>query len=176
MKVLVTGGAGFIGSHVVDAFFGEGHEIAVIDNLRSGRRENLPPSVPLYEIDICDPEVEVVLARERPQVVSHHAAQISVPYSIAHPEDDIRDNLIGLVRLASACAKQGVETIIFASTAAVYGPPESSPVPETAPLRPMSPYGIDKLAGEQYLRYFEAAHGVRARLLRYANVYGPRQD
>ncbi len=176
MRVLITGGAGFIGSHVVDGFLSQGDSVAVIDNLSSGRRENLHPSARLYELSICDPAIDDVLARERPQIVSHHAAQISVPYSMKHPEDDIRDNLVGLVRVASSCVRHGVETLVFASTAAVYGHPDGSPVPETAQARPMSPYGIDKLAGEYYLRYFEAIQGLKVRILRYANVYGPRQN
>jgi UDP-glucose 4-epimerase len=176
VNVLVTGGAGFIGSHVVDGFLGEGHSVAVIDNLRSGRRENLNPAARFYELDICDPAIDEVLARERPQVVSHHAARISVPDSMKNPEDDIRDNVVGLIRLVSSCVHHGVETVIFASTAALYGHPDSSPVAETAPTRPMSPYGINKLSGEYYLRYFEATQGLKVRILRYANVYGPRQD
>jgi len=176
VNVLVTGGAGFIGSHVVDGFLAQGHSVAVIDNLRSGRRENLNPGARFYHLDIGDPAVDQVLARERPRIVSHHAAQISVRDSVNNPEDDIRDNIVGLVRLVTGCVRYGVETVVFPSTAALYGDPDSNPVPETAPPRPMSPYGINKLSGEYYLRYLEATQGLKARILRYANVYGPRQD
>ena len=176
MNVLVTGGAGFIGSHIVDGFLAQGHSVAVIDNLRSGRRDNVNPGARFYHLDIGDPAVDQVLARERPRIVSHHAAQISVRDSVKNPEDDIRDNIVGLVRLVTGCVRHGVETVVFPSTAALYGDPDSNPVPETAPPRPMSPYGINKLSGEYYLRYLEATQGLKARILRYANVYGPRQD
>jgi UDP-glucose 4-epimerase len=177
MRVLVTGGAGFIGSHVADSYIAQGHQVAIIDDLSSGRRENLNPSARFYEMDIGDPGIEAVLAEERPQIVSHLAAQIDVRTSVSDPEADIRTNVVGLVRLASACARHGVEVIVFSSTGgAIYGEPEHNPASETAPARPLSPYGIDKRAGELYLQYFQAVHGIQARILRYANVYGPRQD
>ncbi len=177
MKILVTGGAGFIGSHVVDAYVAQGHDVSVIDNLSSGRRGNLNPAVRFYQLDVGDPAVEEILAREKPQLVNHHAAQIDVRVSVGDPERDIRDNIVGLVRLASACVRHDVNMFIFASTGgAIYGEPGRNPVPETAPVKPLSPYGIDKRAGELYLRYFEAVHSLNVRILRYANVYGPRQD
>jgi UDP-glucose 4-epimerase len=175
-NVLVTGGAGFIGSHVVDAYVAQGYDVTVIDNLSTGKREHLNPAARFYELDVGDPRIHEIMADVQPQIVSHHAAQIDVQTSIADPEADIRDNIIALVRLASACVRHGVDSLVFASTAAVYGRPDSSPVPESAPARPQSPYGIDKYAGEFYLRYYETTHGLKARVLRYANVYGPRQD
>ena len=177
MSILVTGGAGFIGSHAVDAYLAQGDSVAVIDNLSSGRRENLNSAARFYELDIVDPALDEVIGRERPQIVSHHAAQIDVRTSVSDPERDIRDNIVGLVRLASACLRHGVELFIFASTGgAIYGEPDRNPVPESTPAKPLSPYGIDKRAGELYLQYFEAVHGLKSRILRYANVYGPRQD
>jgi UDP-glucose 4-epimerase len=177
MRVLVTGGAGFIGSHVADSYLAQGHQVAIVDDLSSGRRENLNPSARFYEMDIGDPGIESVLAEERPQIVSHLAAQIDVRTSVSDPEADIRTNVVGLVRLAAACARNGVEVIVFSSTGgAIYGEPERNPVPETASVLPLSPYGIDKRAGELYLQYFQAVHGIQTRILRYANVYGPRQD
>ncbi len=177
MNVLVTGGAGFIGSHLVDAYLAQGHEVAVIDNLSSGRRENVNPAARFYQADIGDPAVDEILARERPQLVNHHAAQIDVRRSVADPEQDIQSNITGLVRLISSCVEHRAESFVFASTGgAIYGEPESNPVAESAPVRPLSPYGIDKHTGELYLRYFEATRGLKVRILRYANVYGPRQD
>ncbi len=177
MKVLVTGGAGFIGSHLVDAYIGQGHEVAVIDDLSSGRVENVNPAARFHHIDIGDPGVDEILARERPELVNHHAAQIEVRTSITEPEKDIKHNIVGLVRLVTACVRHSVGMFVFASTGgAIYGEPERNPVPESAALRPLSPYGVDKAAGELYLKYFEATQGVPVRILRYANVYGPRQN
>ncbi len=177
MRVLVTGGAGFIGSHLVDAFLARGDEVAIIDDLSSGRRENVNPAAHFYQMGVEDPGVDEVLARERPEVVSHHAAQAEVRASVADPEGDIQRNIVGLVRFAAACARHDVGTFVFASTGgAIYGEPERNPVPEDAPLRPLSPYGVDKAAGELYLGYFQAVHGLKVRVLRYANVFGPRQN
>lgn len=176
MNVLVTGGAGFIGSHLVDAYVAAGHSVAVVDNLRSGREGNVNPAARLYRMDIADPALDGVLSHERPQLVNHHAAQIELRTSVRSPERDIEDNIIGLVRLASACVRHGVEMVLFASTGAIYGQPERNPVQEAAAERPRSPYGVDKRAGELYWQYFEAVNGLGVRILRYANVYGPRQD
>lgn len=177
MEILVTGGAGFIGSHVVDAYLAEGHSVSVVDDLSRGRRENLPPEARFHHLDICAPALEEVIAQERPQIVSHHAAQVDVRASVDDPEADIRANVVGLVRVAEAAVKHGVKLLIFASTGgAIYGNPTTNPVPESAPVRPLSPYGVDKRAGELYLQYFEQVHGLGVRVLRYANVYGPRQD
>jgi UDP-glucose 4-epimerase len=177
MNVLVTGGAGFIGSHLVDAYLAQGHDVAVIDNLSSGRRENVNPAARFYQVDIGDPAVDEILGRERPELVNHHAAQIEVRTSIAEPEKDIQHNIVGLVRLVTACIEHKTRMFVFASTGgAIYGEPDRSPVPESAPVRPLSPYGVDKVAGELYLKYYEATHGLQVRILRYANVYGPRQN
>ena len=132
----------------MDAYLAQGHRVAVIDDLASGRRENLNPDARFYEADIGGPEVEEIFAQERPQIVSHHAGQIDVRTSVSDPEQNIRDNIVGLVRLASASVRQGVEMFIFSSTGgAICGEPEGNPVPESAPARPLSPYCIDKRVG-----------------------------
>ena len=176
MKVLVTGGAGFIGSHIADAYLAAGHEIVVVDNLSTGRHEYVNPGARFYEVDIRGPELREVFERERPEVVNHQAAQASVILSIDDPRLDAEINVLGTVHLFALCAEFGVRRIIFASTGgAIYGDPEHLPVEETSPARPLAPYGISKLTGEMYLRFF-SARGLQWAILRYANVYGPRQD
>lgn len=176
MKVLVTGGAGFIGSHVVDAYVAAGHDVVVVDNLSTGRRHHLPASVRFYELDIRSPDLRAAFERERPEIVNHHAAQSSVVISTADPRLDAEVNVLGTVNLLALCAQFSVRRIIFASTGgAIYGNPEHLPVDETHPAQPLAPYGISKLAGEYYVRHFAQADASWA-ILRYANVYGPRQD
>ena len=182
MRILVTGGAGFIGSHVVDAYVAAGHHVAIVDSLVSGRRENLNPHAGFYEIDIRDAELlDEVFTRETPDVVNHHAAQIDVGRSVREPLYDADVNILGTLTLLECARAQQARTgapvhIIGISSAAVYGPPEALPVSEQHPLRPLSPYGASKVALELYLNVYRATHGLRTTILRYANVYGPRQD
>jgi len=179
VRILVTGGAGFIGSHVVDAGIAAGHEVAVLDNLwprGGGRRSNLDPKATLFELDIRDPIVADVFMQFRPEVVSHHAAQHSVASSTRDPQHDADVNARGTLNILQSAVKAGVRKVIFASSAATYGTPEYTPIDEPHRQRPESPYGITKMAGEQYLRYFAAAHGLHHTIFRYGNVYGPRQD
>src|SRR5215469_11013134 len=179
MRILVTGGAGFIGSHVVDECIAAGHDVAVVDNFwqhGGGRRANLNPKAKLHEIDIRDKDVHQVVRSFRPDVVSHHAAQHSVAISTADPDYDADVNIRGLINVLEACASNGVKKFIFASSAATYGTPQYLPINETHPQLPESPYGITKMAAEHYLRYYAAAKGLSYTALRYGNVYGPRQD
>lgn len=176
MKVLVTGGAGFIGSHVVDAYFEAGWDVTVIDNLSTGSRANLDPRATFHNVDLRDPQLPDVVAHERPDVVNHHAAQASVPVSIADPRLDADVNVLGTLHLFDACRAAGVRRIVYASTGgALYGDPERLPAGEDTPIRPLSPYGISKYVGEHYLRVLAGPEATWA-VLRYSNVYGPRQD
>lgn len=177
MRILVTGGAGFIGSHVADAYVALGHEVAVVDDLSSGARENINPAAAFHHLDILDPRLEEAFAAHRPQVVNHHAAQIDVRKATADPARDIAVNLLGTVRLLERCVAHRVERVVFASTGgAIYGEPEYLPADENHPIKPLSPYGLDKFAAEHYLRIFHQQGGPSRAVLRYANVYGPRQD
>jgi UDP-glucose 4-epimerase len=176
MRVLVTGGAGFIGSHIVEALLEAGHHVAVVDNLSTGKRDNVPPGVPFYPVDIRDPELADVFARERPEVVSHQAAHVSVPQSVADPMHDASVNVVGLVNVLEQAQRHGARKVILASSVAVYGDPVALPVTESHPLRPLSPYGLSKWVGERYVELFQHLHGLEFTVLRYANVYGPRQD
>ncbi len=176
MKVLVSGGAGFIGSHVVEALIAAGHQVVVLDDLSSGRRENLPAGAPLVVADIRDPDLAHRLAGEGVEAISHHAAQISVPASVADPRRDAEINVAGTVNLLRCAVAWGARRFIFISSGgAIYGEPEAIPVKENHPFRPLSPYAVGKHCGEQYLDYFNRAHGLATVTLRYANVYGPRQ-
>lgn len=177
MKILVTGGAGFIGSHVVDAYIAQGHDVVVIDDLSTGHREFLNPTARFYQLDIADRSgVREVFARERFGLVNHHAAQVDVRVSVADPLRDARTNLMGLLTLLEACREFSVRKFIFVSSGGViYGEPEELPVPEDAPKKPISPYGVAKLASEFYLFSAKQTWGLDYVALRYANVYGPRQ-
>lgn len=177
MKLLVTGGAGFIGSHIVDAYLSLGHRVWVIDDLSSGSRDNLNREADLIEGDIRDEKVLAQLGRIRIDVLNHHAAQADVRRSVADPAFDADVNVVGFLRLLQRAMDAGVRRVIFASSGgAIYGEPISFPQNEDHPLFPMSPYGCAKLAVEQYLNYFRVVHGVPSVALRYANVYGPRQN
>lgn len=176
MKVLVSGGAGFIGSHVVEALLAAGHQVVVLDDLSSGKRENLPAGVPLVLGDIRDPELAERLAGEGIAAISHLAAQISVPASVADPRRDAEINVAGTVNLLHCAVAWEARRFVFISSGgAVYGEPEAIPVREEHPIRPLSPYALSKHCGEQYLDYFNRAHGLATVTLRFANVYGPRQ-
>jgi len=177
MRILVTGGAGFIGSHVADAYLAAGHEVAVVDDLSTGSRDNLDPRVRFWEVDIRSAELARVVADFRPDVINHHAAQMSVSVSVQDPRRDADINILGSLNLLEAAVRHGVRRVIFASTGgAVYGDLVAVPTDETALPQPVCPYGVAKLAVERYLYAYQAMHGLRAVALRYSNVYGPRQS
>jgi len=177
VKVLVTGGAGFIGSHVTDVFLDAGHEVWALDDLSSGRRENLRPEVRLVVLDIRSPETARLLEAERFEVMCHLAAQMDVRRSVTDPRFDADVNVGGFLNLLEAARKSGVRKVVFSSTGgAIYGDQDVHPAPETHPTRPVSPYGVSKASGELYLGYYRAQYGLRSTALRYANVYGPRQN
>lgn len=175
MRLLVTGGAGFIGSHLVDRLLALGHEVAVLDDLSSGHRENLPPGVRLHVASVAGPAIDEIVAAERPEAIFHLAAQVDAARSVREPLFDAEVNVLGTVRLLAAAAGAGVRRFVLASSAAVYGEPEALPVAESHPHRPLSPYGIAKSAAERYLECFARERGVAGVALRFANVYGPRQ-
>jgi len=178
MRILVTGGAGFIGSHVAEAYLAAGHEVAIVDDLSRGRRENVPAAARFYQGDICDRDfIEHVFARERPEVVNHHAAQMDVRRGVAEPAFDATVNILGSLALLEASVRHGVQRFIYASTAgAIYGEPERLPVAEDYPVNPISPYGISKHTVEHYLFAWHRLYGLPYVVLRYGNVYGPRQS
>jgi UDP-glucose 4-epimerase len=177
VKVLVTGGAGFIGSHVCDAFLRAGHEVIALDNLSSGKRENLDPRVRLAVLDIRSPEAAELIRSERPQVLCHLAAQMDVRRSVEDPRFDAEANILGMLNLLEAARVSGVKKVIFSSTGgAIYGEQDVIPAPESHATRPVSPYGVSKASGELYLGYYKAQYGLDYVALRYANVYGPRQN
>ena len=177
MKILVTGGAGFIGSHIVDALLAAGHHPEVLDDLSTGARENLPAGVPLHVADIVDaPAVAAVMAAVRPDAVCHQAAQMSVSRSVREPLFDAQVNCIGLINVLDAAVTQGCRRVVFASSGGVLYGDVTAPAPETTPADPVSPYGITKWVGERYLKFYAAEHGLAAVALRYSNVYGPRQN
>jgi UDP-glucose 4-epimerase len=176
-RILVTGGAGFIASHVADQMVAAGHDVAVLDNLSMGKRENVPAAAQFYPYDIKSPEAVELIRGWRPQVIVHHAAQMSVQVSVQDPIFDARENILGSLNLLQAAAEAKVEKVIFASTGgAIYGDDAPLPARETDRARPEAPYGIAKLAVEHYLHFYEREHGIIPIALRYANVYGPRQN
>ncbi len=176
-RVLVTGGAGFIGSHVADALVAQGHSVAVIDDLSTGKAEFVPSRATFLSADIASKEAADFIADWRPDAVAHLAAQVSVRDSVADPVQDARTNVLGSIALFEACRKAGTTRIVFASTGgAMYGLATRLPTPETEPPTPLSPYGCAKLAVEGYLGYFARVHRMKACALRFANVYGPRQS
>jgi UDP-glucose 4-epimerase len=177
MKVLVTGGAGFIGSHVADRLIEAGVEVVVVDDLSSGQREAVPPQARFYQADIGDAGLRDLFERERFDCVDHHAAQMNVRRSVDDPVFDARVNILGSLNLLQAAVATGVKKIVFASTGgAIYGEQVAFPADETHQTCPLSPYGVAKLAVEKYLAFYEAVYGLPYVALRYANVYGPRQD
>lgn len=178
MKILVAGGAGFIGSHVVDSYICDGHQTVVADSLASGSRDNLNMAATFYEVDLCDrTALEDVFEREQPDYVNHHAAQVDVRRAVEDPSYDAHQNVMGTINLLECCRKYSVQKIIFVSSGgAVYGEPISFPVTESHPICPLSPYGLSKYIGEQYVELYNRLHGLDYTILRYPNVYGPRQD
>lgn len=179
MRVIITGGAGFIGSHIADAYIAAGHEVLALDSLwehGGGRRANLPAKAEFVHMDVRDENVARIFAEFKPEVVSHHAAQHSVAISARDPRYDADVNVMGMLNVLDAAVKTGVKKVIFASSAATYGNPEHVPVVESSPQRPVSPYGITKMVTEHYLRFYRAEKGLDFTALRYGNVYGPRQD
>jgi len=177
MNVLVTGGAGFIGSHVVDRFIQEGHQVSVLDNLSTGKRRNVNREAVLYKSDIGSARIERIFKRERPVVIVHLAAQINVRQSTEDPMFDANVNIVGTINVLQLAVKYGVRKFVFASSGgAVYGEQNQFPAPETHPTAPLSPYGISKLTCEYYLEYFRHVAGLSYAALRFGNVYGPRQN
>jgi UDP-glucose 4-epimerase len=176
-RVLVTGGAGFIGSHIAEAYLGDGWEVVVLDDLSRGHEANVPKGARFVRADIRSPEARRTVATGRFDVVNHHAAQIDVRVSVDRPAFDSEINVVGFVNLLEGAGEGGVKRVIFASSGGVvYGDPEVIPTPETAPKMPVSPYGVSKLAGEYYMRALAALRGFEGIAMRYANVFGPRQD
>jgi UDP-glucose 4-epimerase len=174
---MVTGGAGFIGSHLTDRLLREGHEVAVVDDLSSGRLEQVSDQARLYQLDVASEWVGRVVARERPEVVFHLAAQIDIRRSVSDPLHDAEVNVLGTVQLLQAVVGAGGARFVFVSSGgAIYGDTDTVPTPETHPLRPASPYGAAKVAGEAYLSAFAGSFGLETAVVRPGNVYGPRQD
>ncbi len=175
--ILVTGGAGFIGSHLVDRLIGKGYKVVVIDNLSTGKKENLNPKAKFYKINICSPKISQIFKKEKPEIVFHLAAQINVRKSVENPLFDAKTNILGSLNVLENCKNFKVQKIIFASTGgAIYGQAKKLPTPEDYLANPLSPYGIAKLTTEKYLNYYYQVLGLPYISLRLANVYGPRQD
>ena len=177
MKVMVTGGAGFIGSHLVDRLIQDGHEAVVVDNLSTGKRKHVNRAARLYKLDVQSPRLERVFRKERPAVLMHLAAQMDIRRSVEDPIFDAQSNILGTINVLEQAVRHGSRKVVFASSGgAIYGEQEVFPAPESHPTRPLSPYGISKLAGEFYLAYYQQHSGIQYVSLRYSNVYGPRQD
>ena len=176
MKILVTGGAGFIGSNVVDGYIKEGHEVVVVDNLVSGKKENVNPKAKFYQLDIRSSEIKDVIEKEKPDIINHHAAQISVPDSVRDPIYDADVNIKGFLNILEAAVACKVKKIIFISSGgAIYGDVDEYPTTEQCHPKPLSPYAITKYSSEYYLAYYKHQYGLEYTTLRYANIYGPRQ-
>ena len=176
-KILVTGGAGFIGSHVVDLFIAQGYEVVIVDDLSTGRASNLNPAGKFYQLDIRDPKLRDVFDIERPDYISHHAAQMDVRRSVAQPLFDADVNILGSINLIECAKEFNVKHFVYISTGgAVYGEPEKLPCDETHPINPICQYGASKHTVEHYLYMYNANYGLRYTVLRYPNVFGPRQD
>lgn len=176
MKVLVTGGAGFIGSHIVDECIATGYEVVVLDNLSKGKKEQVHPQAAFYDIDITSSKINDVFDEHRPDYMIHHAAQSAVTVSIKDPILDGQANIIGTINLLEAARKHGVKKVIYASSAAVYGEPQYMGLDEEHPKDPLSPYGISKYVAELYIQNFGKLYGLPYTIFRYANIYGERQD
>ncbi len=177
MRIVVTGGAGFIASHVVDAYLEQGHDVTIIDDFSTGQQANINPQATIHRLDISDPLAAKLIAEVKPDVLNHHAAQMDVRRSVADPAFDARVNIIGFVNLLEACKDTGIKKVIFSSSGgAIYGDEQPIPASEEHATLPLSPYGVSKLSGEFYLTYYHLVFGLPYVALRYANVYGPRQS
>ncbi len=179
MRIIVTGGAGFIGSHVVDAYLASGHDVLVIDSLwehGGGQRSYIPDRVSFLHMDIRNGELGRIFTEFKPDIVNHHAAQHSVAISSRDPRYDAEVNVVGLLNVLDSAVKVGAKKVIFASSGATFGTPDRFPIDESTPQRPTSPYGITKMVAEHYLRFYRDEKGLDFTALRYGNVYGPRQD
>jgi len=177
VRVLVTGGAGFIGSHLVDRLVEENYEVSVVDDLSTGKRKRVNPKAHFYKADILSTKLERVFKKERPEIINHHAAQINVRRSVKDPLFDAQVNILGLLNVLQLSVKYGVRRVLFASSGgAVYGEQQTFPATEEHAAHPLNPYGVSKLAGEHFLYYFRQSSGLATASLRYSNVYGPRQD
>ena len=177
MNILVTGGAGFIGSHIVDAYIDSNHHVVVIDNMSRGRKEFINPKAVFYSISISDPQLASIIQDENIEIINHHAAQISVSDSVKNPVKDAESNIIGTLQLLQNAVQCGVDKFVFASTGgAIYGEQNYFPAQESHPQKPTSPYGLSKLSVEGYLRFYKEQYGLKSTVFRYGNVFGPRQN
>lgn len=179
MRILLTGGAGFIGSHIAEAYLAEGHEVLVLDSLwehGGGQRQNVPERALFVHMDVRDEKLARIFQDFKPEIVNHHAAQHSVAISSRDPKYDADVNVMGLLNVLDNSVRANVKKVIFASSGATFGTPDKLPMDESTPQRPESPYGITKMVSEHYLRFYRAQHGLDFTALRYGNVYGPRQD
>ncbi|MBT3514203.1 MAG: NAD-dependent epimerase/dehydratase family protein [Nitrospina sp.] len=177
MNILVTGGAGFIGSHIVDTYIENNHNVVIIDDMSKGRKEFINPKATFHKVSISDPRLANILKNEKIQVINHHAAQISVSDSVKNPVNDAKSNIIGTLQLLQNAVECGVKTFIFASTGgAIYGEQDYFPAREDHPKKPTSPYGLSKLSVEGYLRFYKQQYGLKTIIFRYGNVFGPRQN
>ena len=177
MKILVTGGAGFIASQIADAFINEGHQVVILDDLSTGFEKNVNPKAKFVKANICDKSLDKLFESEKFDVVNHHAAQMDVRRSVKDPEFDATTNILGTINLLQNCVKYGVKKFMFASTGgAVYGEQDYFPADEKHNQQPKSPYGISKLSVEKYLYFYNSEHKLNYTILRYANIYGPRQN
>jgi UDP-glucose 4-epimerase len=177
MRVLVTGGAGFIGSNICDCLLEQGHDVAIVDDLSSGRHENVPPEASFFQVDVQDASLHDVFRAFAPNVVCHLAAQIDVRRSVADPVADARVNILGALNMLECCRSFEVTKVLYSGTGgAMFGEPDSIPADESHPVNPLSPYGVSKHTVEHYLHTYKVNHGLDFTVLRYPNVYGPRQD
>jgi len=177
MKIMVTGGAGFIGSHIVNAYINAGHDVVIIDDLSSGEMRFVNPKARFYELNIHSPDVKIILEKEKISAINHHAAQISVSESVSDPLFDANSNIIGTLQLLQNAVSLKIDKFVFASTGgAMYGEQKTFPASEDHPCQPVSPYAISKLCAETYINYFGMEHGLNTTVLRYGNVYGPHQN
>lgn len=176
MRILVTGGAGFIGSHIVDLFIDSGHEVAIIDSMSHGKETNVNGQAKFYNADIRDKAIHSIFKGFKPEVLCHQAAQIKVPVSVKDPISDADINILGTINLLEACRESGVRKVIYPASAAIFGNPEYLPIDENHPLNMISGYGVSKHTVEHYLKVYSELYGIKYTVLRYANVYGPRQD
>ena len=177
MNILVTGGAGFIGSQIVDAYINKNHHVVIVDNLSKGQKQFINPKATFHELSISSPSIEQIIKTNNIEIINHHAAQISVTDSVKDPVKDAESNIIGTLQLLQSAVKLGVKRFIFASTGgAIYGEQDYFPAKENHPQKPTSPYGISKLSIEGYLRFYQEQYGIKSIIFRYGNVFGPRQN